>query len=371
MSALEAEGLLRREVEFLPSHRGDGRPPPLRARPRAPRARGAARLRQAQPDRGAAALRRSPTTRISSSDLRDYFPDAVVERLGHLLAEHPLRRELWPRSSPTAWSTRSGRRSSRASWPSRARRRPTVVRAYRIARDVTGADARWEAIEHLGGTARAGAVDAHGGRRRARRDHRALVPGERDGGRSRRDDHGRARGLRTPRGGPSAARRAGAPRGARARGAGARRGRRARGPRPLHAWLPRAGPRPRRDRGRRGRRTARSRTSGAPSRCSRTACRSRGSRTRLAEQPSEHADAALGLAGAARRLLARAPRPRRARAAPSRPGARPEEAVEAFIAARARGHRPPATSSRARWRSRAPTSRGSRSCCASCARWPR
>src|SRR6202008_1964842 len=27
-------------------------------------------------------------------DLREYFPPAVVERFGHLLGEHPLRREL-------------------------------------------------------------------------------------------------------------------------------------------------------------------------------------------------------------------------------------------------------------------------------------
>ena len=34
------------------------------------------------------------TTRASSATCARYFPPAVVERFGHLLAEHPLRREL-------------------------------------------------------------------------------------------------------------------------------------------------------------------------------------------------------------------------------------------------------------------------------------
>ena len=82
-------------------------------------------------------------------DLREYFPGRVVERFGHLLGEHPLRRELIAMINantvvnslgPTFVSQLSAERGAEPA---------EIVRAYRIARDVTGAEARWDAVERL------------------------------------------------------------------------------------------------------------------------------------------------------------------------------------------------------------------------------
>ncbi|MCW2986919.1 MAG: NAD-specific glutamate dehydrogenase, large form, partial [Conexibacter sp.] len=80
-------------------------------------------------------------------DLRTYFPRAVVARFGHLIAEHPLRRELIATLAandvvdalgPTFVS---GLASELGAEPAE------VVRAFRIAREVTGATQRWLEIE--------------------------------------------------------------------------------------------------------------------------------------------------------------------------------------------------------------------------------
>jgi glutamate dehydrogenase len=83
------------------------------------------------------------------ADLRGYFPPAVVERFGHLLSEHPLRRELVAtivsndvvNSMGSTFVSRL--ESELGAYPDE------VVRAYRIARDVTGAHARWQRIEDM------------------------------------------------------------------------------------------------------------------------------------------------------------------------------------------------------------------------------
>jgi glutamate dehydrogenase len=80
-------------------------------------------------------------------DLRTYFPRPVVERFGHLIGEHPLRRELIATLAandvvdalgPTFVSGLSGELGAAPA---------EVVRAYRIAREVTGATQRWLEIE--------------------------------------------------------------------------------------------------------------------------------------------------------------------------------------------------------------------------------
>jgi glutamate dehydrogenase len=84
-----------------------------------------------------------------NSDLRRYFPEAVAERFDHLLGEHPLRRELIANilsndvvnSMGCAFISRMCQRSGGSV--------PEVIKAYRIARDVSGAVARWEALERL------------------------------------------------------------------------------------------------------------------------------------------------------------------------------------------------------------------------------
>ncbi|MDX6729071.1 MAG: glutamate dehydrogenase [Baekduia sp.] len=80
-------------------------------------------------------------------DLRTYFPRTVVERFGHLIAEHPLRRELVATLAandvvdalgPTFVSGLEGELGAAPA---------EVVRAFRIAREVTGATQRWLEIE--------------------------------------------------------------------------------------------------------------------------------------------------------------------------------------------------------------------------------
>jgi len=80
-------------------------------------------------------------------DVRSYFPRPVVTRFGHLIAEHPLRRELIATLAandvvdalgPTFVSGLSGELGAE---PAEA------VRAFRIAREVTGATQRWLEIE--------------------------------------------------------------------------------------------------------------------------------------------------------------------------------------------------------------------------------
>jgi glutamate dehydrogenase len=80
-------------------------------------------------------------------DVRAYFPRPVVERFGHLIAEHPLRRELVATLAandvvdalgPTFVSDLSGELGAEPA---------EVVRAFRIAREVTGSTQRWLEIE--------------------------------------------------------------------------------------------------------------------------------------------------------------------------------------------------------------------------------
>ena len=93
---------------------------------------------------------------LEQYDLRRYFPPAIVERFGHLIGEHPLKRELIAtivsndvvNSAGITFVSRMV--SETGSHPA------DVVRAYRIARDVTGAVERWEAIEALDGV-----IDPH------------------------------------------------------------------------------------------------------------------------------------------------------------------------------------------------------------------
>jgi glutamate dehydrogenase len=88
-----------------------------------------------------------PEEEAFDHDLRTYFPRPVVERFGHLIAEHPLRRELIATLAandvvdalgPTFVSGLSGELGAAAA---------DVVRAYRIAREVTGATQRWLEVE--------------------------------------------------------------------------------------------------------------------------------------------------------------------------------------------------------------------------------
>jgi glutamate dehydrogenase len=84
-------------------------------------------------------------------DLRRYFPAAIVERFGHLIAAHPLRRDLAStivandvvNSLGITWISRLS--TETGAEPAE------LARAYWTARDVSGAIARWEAVEALDG----------------------------------------------------------------------------------------------------------------------------------------------------------------------------------------------------------------------------
>jgi glutamate dehydrogenase len=150
MRQLEADGELERDVEFLPSSEemaerrasGSGM-----ARPEL-----AVLLAYAKRSAAAALLRSElPDSMYLEHDLQRYFPPQIAERFGHLIPEHPLRRELLATilandvvndqgvTFVTRMVTETGARPS------------DVIRAFRIARDVTGAVERWAAVEALDG----------------------------------------------------------------------------------------------------------------------------------------------------------------------------------------------------------------------------
>jgi len=96
-------------------------------------------------------------------DLRSYFPDAVVERCGHLLGEHQLRTQLICMINANAAVNALGPTFVSSLVAERGAEVGEVVRAFRIAVEVTGADALWEAIERLDGTDRAAQMELLGG----------------------------------------------------------------------------------------------------------------------------------------------------------------------------------------------------------------
>jgi glutamate dehydrogenase len=146
MGALEDAGMLRRADEALPgsddlserrrSGRGLERPELAVLVAYAKRLLTDALLESALPD-DPAFLR----------DLRSYFPHAVVERFEHLIDEHPLRRELVATLAANDVVNALGPTFDIALARELGAEPAEVVRAYRIAREVTGATARWLEIE--------------------------------------------------------------------------------------------------------------------------------------------------------------------------------------------------------------------------------
>ncbi len=150
MRALEARGALSRELEHLPPEEelarrrrgGEGM-----ARPEL-----AVLLAYSKRDLANALLRSElPEDPYLGQDLRDYFPGAVVERFEGLLSEHPLRRELI--AMIVANDVVNSQGIAFVSWlgAETGVGAAEVIRAYRIARDVSGAVQRWAAIEALAG----------------------------------------------------------------------------------------------------------------------------------------------------------------------------------------------------------------------------
>ena len=96
-------------------------------------------------------------------DLRAYFPNAVVERCGHLLAEHPLRMQLVCMLNANSVVNALGPTFVSQVVAERAVDVGSVVRAFRIAVEVTGADPLWEAIEGLETVGRGEQLELLGG----------------------------------------------------------------------------------------------------------------------------------------------------------------------------------------------------------------
>ena len=150
MDALEADGELDRDLEALPGSEemADRR----RAGRGMARSELAVLLARTKLDLKDALLRSSlPDSRYLEQDLRGYFPPEVVRRFGDLLPEHPLRRELIATLVANDVVNSQGITFvSRLSAETGAEA-ADVVRAYRIARDVTGAVERWDEVEALVG----------------------------------------------------------------------------------------------------------------------------------------------------------------------------------------------------------------------------
>jgi glutamate dehydrogenase len=158
MQGLEADGVLERELEALPTTEE------MAERRRA--GKGMARpelavlLAYAKQGLANALLASSlPDSGYLERDLRAYFPAQVVERFGHLVTEHPLRRELVAtivandvvNSQGVTFVTRLVAESGATP--------ADVVAAYRVARDVSGAVARWERVEGLVGSVGSSVLD--------------------------------------------------------------------------------------------------------------------------------------------------------------------------------------------------------------------
>ena len=150
MQQLEAEGELERAVEFLPTtdemteRRANGagmtRPELSVLLAYAKRSVFRALLESELPD-----------SDYLVADLARYFPPAIVEGFGHLLAEHPLKREIIATMASNDVVNSQGITFVSRMVAEIGAHPADVVRAFRIARDVTGAVARWDEIERLDG----------------------------------------------------------------------------------------------------------------------------------------------------------------------------------------------------------------------------
>lgn len=150
MDRLDREGILDREIEFLPT-----------AEEMVQRSKDGAGMTRPELAVLLAYAKRHLTDLLVKSDLPDdphfekdllaYFPTAVAERFGEEIAQHPLRRELI--STIVANQTLNALGSTFYSRMRTLTGEPAarIVRAFRASRAITGASQRWETIEALAG----------------------------------------------------------------------------------------------------------------------------------------------------------------------------------------------------------------------------
>ncbi len=150
MQRLEEEGVLDRDVWALPlpdemaerrkEERGMTRPELAVILAFAKRSLVNSLLRSTLPD-----------SSYLERDLRSYFPPMIVERFGPLVMEHPLRRELVATIVANDVVNSQGVTFVSRMVAETGAESADVARAFRTARDVTGAVARWAAVESLDG----------------------------------------------------------------------------------------------------------------------------------------------------------------------------------------------------------------------------
>ncbi len=146
MQLLESQGLLDRAIEYLPSSE--------ELSERIKTGRG---LTKPELSVLLAYGKRSLYGALLGSDLVDhpyfagdllgYFPPSVVARFGHLVAEHPLRRELIATIVANQVINSEGITFVSRLMDQTGADPAMVVEAYRIARAITGAQNRWDALE--------------------------------------------------------------------------------------------------------------------------------------------------------------------------------------------------------------------------------
>ncbi len=151
MRRLEAEGLLERAIEALPSSEE------MAARQRAGQG-------MARPELCvllAYAKRSLKAVLVESGlvddphmehELRGYFPRRVVDRFGHLLARHPLRRELVATIVANDVVNSMGITFVSRLCAETGAEAAEVAQAYTVARQVANGTLRWGSIEALDGT---------------------------------------------------------------------------------------------------------------------------------------------------------------------------------------------------------------------------
>ena len=150
MQSLEQEELLDREIEQLPT-----------AEELTERTRSGLGLTSPELAVLLAYSKRSLTEALLDSDLPEwptfeadlpgYFPEPVVERYAELIPLHPLRRELIATLVANEVINSLGITFVSRLTAETGKDSSDVVRAYRIARDITGAEDRWDPIEALVG----------------------------------------------------------------------------------------------------------------------------------------------------------------------------------------------------------------------------
>ena len=158
MTSLEADVDLDRDLEALPN--GEEMAERRRAGRGMTRPELAVLLAYAKQSLTDALLSSTlPDSEYLERDLRGYFPSKVVERFGNLLSEHPLRRELVAMLVANDVVNSQGITFVSRLVIETGAEAADVVRAYRIARDVTRAPERWESIEALVGTVEPSLLD--------------------------------------------------------------------------------------------------------------------------------------------------------------------------------------------------------------------